>query len=160
MPRRKATATNADESVTMEPLAGVAHESPLSAEAPEPLMTPTIAEHSRDSAADKQSAIPDPRSLMSVNLGPSNDSPKMHLLRSYRFRQMQIRSDEPLSEHHQAILKEAGWTDRTDQEGLWTKQIPKDSGWQPAADAERVFKQIANEIRADKGLGKVLEMDR
>jgi len=47
---------------------------------------------------------------------------------------------------------------RTEEEGIWTKQIPKDSGWQPAADAERLFKQIANEMRADKGLGAVLSL--
>jgi hypothetical protein len=56
------------------------------------------------------------------------------------------------------MLKEAGWRDRTEAEGIWTKQIPKDSGWQPAADAERLFKQITNEIRADKGLGAVLSL--
>jgi len=59
---------------------------------------------------------------------------------------------------YKLMLKEAGWRDRTEEEGIWTKQIPRDSGWQPAADAERLFKQIANEIRAAKGLGAVLSL--
>jgi hypothetical protein len=49
-----------------------------------------------------------------------------------------------------------GWSERTRQEGLRTKPIAKDSGRRPAAEAERLFKPIANEIRADKGLGAVM----
>jgi hypothetical protein len=95
---------------------------------------------------------------MSVTLGPSNAYPKMHLLRSYKYRQMQIRFDQEPEDKYKLMLKEASWRDRTEEEGIWTKQIPKHSGWQPAADAERLFKQIANEMRADKGLGAVLSL--
>jgi hypothetical protein len=68
-----------------------------------------------------------------------------------------IHRQEP-EDKYKLMLKEAGWRDRTEEEGIWTKQIPRDSGWQPAADAERLFKQIANEIRAAKGLGAVLSL--
>ena len=98
------------------------------------------------------------REWKTVTLGPSNADPKMHLLRSYKYRQMQIRFDQDPDDKYKRMLKEAGWRDRTEEEGIWTKQIPKDSGWQPAADAERLFKQIANEMRADKGLGAVLSL--
>ena len=90
----------------------------------------------------------------------------MHLLRSGKYNQMQIRSEEPLPEKQQAMLRDAGWKDRTEQEGIWTKQLPrgedehgnKREKWKDAADAERVFKQIANDMRADKGLGTVLSL--
>jgi hypothetical protein len=80
----------------------------------------------------------------------------MHLLRSHRFKQMQLRSDEPLDEKYLVMLKEAGWRDRTEEEGIWTKQIPTGS-WQTVLDAERLFERIANGMRADKGLEPVLE---
>ncbi len=48
------------------------------------------------------------------------------------------------------------WRDRTDKEGVWTKQAPPGS-WQPVADAERLFKEIGNSIRQDKGLEPVLQ---
>ena len=95
---------------------------------------------------------------MTVTLGASNADPKMRLLRSFRYRQVQVRFDQDPDDKYKLMLKEAGWRDRTQEEGIWTKQIPKDSGWQPAADAERLFKQIANEIRADKGLGAVMSL--
>ena len=69
---------------------------------------------------------------------------------------MQMKFDQDPDDKYKAMLHEAGWRDRTEEEGNWTKQIPTDSGWQPAADAERLFKQIANEIRADKGLRAVM----
>ena len=144
MPRRKATATTeatSPETSTIDP--------PHTPESP-PL--PVAEEHGRAGGTQERAAF----DQNTVSLGAAKDSPKMHLARSPRFRQMQIRSDEPLSEKHQDMLKDAGWKDRTEEEGIWTKQIPKDSGWQPQADAERLFKQIANEIRGDRKLEPVL----
>jgi hypothetical protein len=73
---------------------------------------------------------------------------------------LQIRFDgrQP-DEKYLARLHQAGWADRTESEGIWTKQIP--SGlWKPVADAERLFKEIANAIRRDRGLPAVtLAMD-
>jgi hypothetical protein len=72
---------------------------------------------------------------------------------------MQIRTDQELADHHKEMLGKAGWRDRTKEEGIWTKQIPKEGEKRKAAaDAEHIFKQIANEIRAEKGLGAVLSM--
>ncbi len=99
--------------------------------------------------------IPDPRSIMSASLDAGKGSPRMRLLRSHKFKQMQIAFDQPPDEKYLAMLKEAGWTDRTKSEGIWTKQVASGQ-WQPVADAERLFKAIANSIRQDKGLEPVL----
>ena len=94
---------------------------------------------------------PDPRGVMSASLG---DGQRMQLLRSHRYQQLQIRFDQQPDEKYLAMLAEAGWRDRTQEEGIWTKQIPKGE-WKPVADAERLFRDIANDIRQDKGLESV-----
>ena len=105
--------------------------------------------------------FPDVREMKSVNLGPDRDSPRLRLLRNYRFNQMQIRSDEELPAKYHEPLKAEGWTERPD-EGIWTKQLPRRSNnengeepqpaWPTVLDAERLFQDIADAIRADKGL--------
>ena len=71
---------------------------------------------------------------------------------------MQIHFDREPEDKYKLMLKEAGWRDRTEEERYLDQADSKDSGWQPAADAERLFKQIANEIRADKGLRAVMSL--
>ena len=94
---------------------------------------------------------PDPRGVMSASLG---DGQRMQLLRSHRYQQVQMRFDQQPDEKYLAMLAEAGWRDRTQEEGIWTKQVPKGE-WKPVADAERLFREIANKIRQDKGLEPV-----
>ena len=62
-------------------------------------------------------------------------------------------------------MKAAGWTDRP-EEGIFTKQLPprpKNEGeearpaWPTVLEAERQFHELANAIRADKGLPPVAE---
>jgi hypothetical protein len=138
MPRK--TATNATQ------------EQPIS-------VAPAVEEHTPAAENFKVPEIADPKAIMTASLGTHNADPKIELLRSQRFNQMQLRAEEPLTEKHQAMLKEAGWTDRTEQEGIYTKQLPKEGEkWRVAADAEKMFKQITNDIRADKGLGGVLSL--
>ena len=99
---------------------------------------------------------PDPRGVMSVSLGNAKGSPRMQLSRSHKYKQMQMSFDQQPDEKYLAMLREAGWTDRTETEGVWTKQVGQGQ-WQPVADAERLFKDIANSIRKDKGLEPVLQ---
>ncbi len=107
--------------------------------------------------------FPDPRELKSISLGPYRDSPRVRLLRSQRFNQMQIRPDEQLPDTSREQLKAAGWTERP-EEGIFTKQLPprpKAEGeeakpaWPTVLEAERQFHELANAIRADKGLPPV-----
>ena len=62
-------------------------------------------------------------------------------------------------------MKAAGWTERP-EEGIFTKQLPprpKAEGeeakpaWPTVLEAERQFHELANAIRADKGLSPVAE---
>lgn len=101
----------------------------------------------------------DARGIDTILLGPSNDSPKMRLLRSNRFKQMQIAFDEKPDEQYRARLHEAGWRWRQ-AEGLWTVQLEPEHKWRTHADAERLFTEIGNAIRADRGLEPVQQLNR
>lgn len=92
---------------------------------------------------------------MSISLGDTPGSPRVQLRRSHQFKQLQLAFDERPDEKYLAKLKEAGWTDRTKSEGIWTKQVEQGQ-WQPVADAEKLFKEIANGIRQDKGREPVM----
>jgi hypothetical protein len=163
MARRKAAADNAaaEHVVTLaETLAA----NPPTVLASPPSPVPDA--QARTGEPESRLPLPEPFELKQAKLGAAPDSPKIALLRSHRFNQMQIRADEPLPEKQQAMLREAGWTDRTEAEGIWTKQLPKgldDAGnprkkWRDTADAERLFTQIANDIRTEQKLGSVLSL--
>jgi hypothetical protein len=74
---------------------------------------------------------------------------------------MQIRADEALPHVSRDQLKDAGCTERS-EEGVWTKQLPrrpKDGdteppkpAWPTVVEAERLFHDLANAIRIDKGM--------
>jgi hypothetical protein len=111
--------------------------------------------------------LPDVRELKQIKLGPDRDSPRLRLLRSHRFNQMQIRSDEELPQAAREQLQATGWKDRTEEEGIWTKQLPprprkgaEDAepakpAWRTVVEAERLFHDIANAIRADRGMAPI-----
>ena len=111
--------------------------------------------------------LPEIREMKSIKLGPDRDSPRLRLLRNYRFNQMQIRSDEELPQAAREQLQVGGWNNRTEEKGIWTKQLPprprKDAedsepakpGWPTVIEAERLFHDLTNAIRADKGLPPV-----
>ncbi len=155
MPRRKATAAVTGKSTSA--VLAVADPVEMS-EAPAARDGSVNGEKSQAAQELALSSLPDPREWKTVTLGASNADPKIRLLRSFRYRQMQIRFDQDPGDKYKRMLKEEGWRDRTEEEGIWTKQIPKDSGWQPAAEAEALFRRIANGMRADKGLGAVLSL--
>ncbi len=75
----------------------------------------------------------------------------MRLLRSTKFKQMQIQFDAKPDEKYRNRLLEAGWKWR-DKEGIWTIQLDKEARWRTQADAEALFREIGDAIRADLGL--------
>jgi hypothetical protein len=75
-------ATATEETAAAEPLAPAAPDIPADGEKP-------IAAES-----GKVGFGPDARELMTVTLGSSNADPKMRLLRSFKYRQMQISFDQ------------------------------------------------------------------
>jgi hypothetical protein len=127
-------------------------------EAASGLAAKVLTEQSKGAAAGGPAYAADPHPLISVSLGEFRGGPAMHLLRSHRFRQMQIRFDrEQPDEKCLAMLGHAGWTDRSQSEGIWTKQIDPDARWQSVQQIEREFKEVANAIRKGKGLETALE---
>ena len=108
--------------------------------------------------AGKPAYAPDPHEKFSVSLSNVKGGPAMHLLRSHRYNQMQVRFDgEQPDEHYLAMLKQKGWRDRTEEEGVWTKQIDRNAKWQSVAKMEQEFKEVANAIRKDRKLSPFME---
>lgn len=111
-----------------------------------------------EAAAPASPPFADPHSVMTISLSAERGGPAVHLLRSHKFHQMQVRFDggQP-DEHHLAELQRLGWRDRTQEEGVWTKQIDRNARWQSVDQMEREFKMIANEIRREKGLEPAMQ---
>jgi hypothetical protein len=111
------------------------------------------------SAAEPPAYAADPHSKISVSLSDVRGGPAMHLLRSHKYKQMQVKFDhgQP-DEQYLKMLTDMGWRDRTESEGVFTKQIDPDARWQSVAKMEEEFKRVANAIRKDRGLGPVLEI--
>jgi hypothetical protein len=99
----------------------------------------------------------DPLPFASITLGESNNAPKMRLFRSQRFQQMALQFDEKPDVKYTEMLREAGYRWRGDDK-VWTRQINRTEKWKSHADAERIFSEIGNSIRADKGLEPVAMM--
>jgi N12 class adenine-specific DNA methylase len=158
-PKRRTTESKPDDAATdVEPAALFAAEQPaavatdtLPPARPEGAQ-PRESEPGAEAPARKPIVTPDPRGIMSASLG---DDGRVQLLRSHQYRQMQIRFDRQPDEKYLMMLKETGWRDRTQEEGIWTRQIPKEESWKTVIDAERIFEKIANAIRQDKGLEPV-----
>ena len=73
------------------------HVTPTEEAAPPVAATATLdpASEGGQSTAERQTArFPDPREQKSVSLGADRGSPRLRLLRSHRFNQLQIRCDE------------------------------------------------------------------
>jgi hypothetical protein len=113
----------------------------------------------RQAADGKPVYAADPHEKISVSLSDVKGGPEMHLLRSHKYNQMQVRFDhgQP-DEQYLKMLTDKGWKDRTQEEGVFTKQIDRNARWQSVAKMEQEFKDVANAIREAKGLGPVLEM--
>jgi hypothetical protein len=87
---------------------------------------------------------------------------KLRLLQSRRFNQMQITSDSEIPDWAKKRLKDDGWVDRVQDEGIYTKQLPprakpgeespelSSSRRRASFEADRFFEQLANDIRAER----------
>ena len=108
---------------------------------------------------DQRAYAADPNPLISVSLSDAPGGTVAHLLRSHKFKQMQIRFDrgQP-DQQYQEMLKEKGWKDRTESEGVFTKQIDQDARWQSVQKMEQEFREVANKIREDRNLPAVLQI--
>jgi hypothetical protein len=86
-----------------------------------------------------------------VALGAERDAPVVDLGRDNKFKQMAIRfSEKPEPEVVQA-LRDGGWTFRG-KEKYWTKQLDPDRPATSAREAENFFHEMAEGMRARRGL--------
>jgi hypothetical protein len=123
------------------------------------ISTVTQEPHASAAPANKSAYAPDPNPLISVSLSDTKGGPSMQLLRSHKFKQMQVRFEggQP-DEQYLKMLTDNGWKDRTENEGVFTKQIDQDARWQSVQKMEQEFREVANKIRADRKLPPVLEL--
>ena len=94
---------------------------------------------------------PDPFPLMTLALGTDTNGPAMKLFRSNKLNQMAIRFDEKPGAEHRERLRAEGWRWR-EAEGVWTKQLDRERRAAGQLGAERLFTEIAEAIRAERGL--------
>lgn len=103
---------------------------------------------------EERSKLNDPNVLQTVPITEDNDGPKMRLLRSNRFRQMQIQFDDKPQQEVIELLKDEGFRwNQTDR--VWTLAMNPTARGASHAIAERLFQDIASTIREANGLGPV-----
>jgi hypothetical protein len=67
-----------------------------------------------------------------------------------RFRQAQLQFRDKPSDAVRMIVREAGFTwQPTDR--VWVKPIDREAGWKTRVDAERLFKEVVEEIAHEQG---------
>jgi hypothetical protein len=110
-------------------------------------------------AAEQRTYAADPDPKLTASLSGTKGGPVIHLLRSHKFKQMQIRVDgEQLEDKYVKMIEDLGWKNRTRTEGIFTKQIDHDARWQSVRKMEDEFREVANKIRADRNLAPTLEL--
>ena len=77
----------------------------------------------------------------------------IHLRESRKYRQIQIVFDEKPSQAIIDKIKESGYRWNREDE-MWTRQMNQDNAMQTRVDADRLFKEVAKMIRADRGIGE------
>lgn len=116
----------------------------------------------------RQPTQPDPFPFQSIALGDDRDSPRMRLYRNNKFQQFAIQFDEKPDEMHLDQLRDAGYRWRGGEDKVWTKQFmtkEERAGMddqqiaarkiRESLEAEKLFAEIGNAIRAEKGLEPV-----
>ncbi len=155
--RKKKTAENTEPLATPEaarsevppPTADpVSNEPTTAGEAPAPT---TPDGRTAEGETTRREWQPDPFPLRKIALGMAKDSPTMTLYRSNKLNQVAIRFDERPAEEHRVKLREAGWKWR-EAEGVWTKQLDRERRAASQLEAERLFAEIGDAIRAARGL--------
>ena len=147
-PRKKKDTVRPDDAAAISP----APYEPLPTPEPSVTTAPT-ADHVPDSAepAPVRSWQPDPFVLMAVTLGPDAESPRIRLYRSNKLNQMAIKFDTKPEHPYRERLRANGWRWRED-EGVWTKQLERERRAAGQLQAERLFTEIGDAIRAELGL--------
>jgi hypothetical protein len=120
---------------------------------------PTASADIRSRPAQTEAVATRAHDFDQITLGADKDSPRMRLLRSEKYQQLQIQFDEKPDAKYIARLHDEGWQWRN-AEKVWTKQLDKDARWRTQADAQALFIEIGNGIRADLGFPAVQSLAR
>lgn len=117
----------------------------------------------RVSSGSQRAKIPDPFGAITISLTDDNDGPKARLLRSRDHNDMWLQFDEKPDPAILDQIKAEGfrWESRArdgDHKGAWVKELDPDQAWRTHADAERLLKDVANQIREKNGLDPVSVM--
>ena len=96
---------------------------------------------------------PDPFDFYSVALTDAKDGPRVRLYRSRRFNQVAVQYDEKPEQPIRERMHNEGYRWR-EAEGVWTKQLGEFRASGQLA-AERLVIELANIIRAERGLAPV-----
>ncbi len=96
---------------------------------------------------------PDPFDFYSVALTDAKDGPRVRLYRSRRFNQVAVEFDEKPEQPVRERMHNEGYRWR-EAEGVWTKQLGEFRASGQLA-AERLVIELANIIRAERGLAPV-----
>lgn len=96
---------------------------------------------------------PDPFDFYSVALTDAKDGPRVRLYRSRRFNQVAVKFDEKPEQPVRERMHNEGYRWR-EAEGVWTKQLGEYRVSGQLA-AERLVTELANVIRAERGLTPV-----
>jgi hypothetical protein len=105
------------------------------------------------------SKLPDPHSIDQISLSQAKGGPMMRLLRNHRYKKMQIMFDKRPPKHITLQLQDAGWT-YNHHDTTWSKPLGRGTEISTAIESERLFKQLANQIRESQGLDPVGGLDR
>jgi hypothetical protein len=89
-----------------------------------------------------------------ISLEDRNDGPTMHLGRNEGFQQMQIKFDQKPPAEARQKLHDAGWQWH-DKDKVWLLPLDREKKWATHSAAQRLFREIGNDIRAKNGLDPV-----
>ncbi len=111
----------------------------------------------------QRAKIPDPFGILGIALTDEKDGPRAHLLRSRDHNDMWIQFDENPGREITDQIKAEGfrWEPRAwsgDRKGAWVKPLEEGQEWRTQADAERLLRDMANQIREKNGLEPVTVM--
>jgi hypothetical protein len=101
----------------------------------------------QETSRQEQRRIPDPFPII------TDSQAGVRLLESRHYRQMQIKFDVRPSQPVLDKVAEAGYSWKN-KDKVWTKQLEEGTAMQDRIDAERLFAEVRDILRADKGIAQ------
>jgi hypothetical protein len=101
--------------------------------------------------------LPDPYNLVTISLSDEKTGPKVRLLRSRQHGDLWLQFDQNPGQEITSAIKDEGWhwearAGYQDHKGAWVKPLEPGNEWSNEMDAKALLKDVANRIRAERGL--------